>query len=75
MSASSEPAHKSLVYMPGLALDEAEFTEACSLKNLRHYIAMPALVHADETVVPSEDVRKGYIDIILHRELQAVVLM
>ena len=53
-----------LVYMPGLALDEAEFTEACSLKNLRHYIAMPALVHADETVVPSEDVRKGYIDIL-----------
>lgn len=53
-----------LIYMPGLALDEAELREPCSLKNLRHYIAMPALVHADETIVASEEIRKGYIDIL-----------
>ena len=51
-----------LVYIPPFVLDEISAGEERSLLNLKYYVPMPGVVHADQVIVQSEQMRQTYID-------------
>ncbi len=51
-----------LVYTPYFQTDEIEPDDTRSIYNMRYYVAMPALVHADKTLLPTRQTRRAYID-------------
>ncbi|MBR5509705.1 MAG: LicD family protein [Lachnospiraceae bacterium] len=51
-----------LVYIPPFILDEISAGEERSLLNLKYFVPMPGVVHADQVIVQSEQMRQTYID-------------
>lgn len=58
---------ENLVYIPWFATDEINFNDpqdGKSVYNMRYYVTVPGVVHADMVVVQSELVREAYIEVL-----------
>lgn len=51
-----------LIYIPYLQPDEIAPDDAPSIYNMRYYVTVPGLVHADKIIVRSDQTRQAYID-------------
>lgn len=51
-----------LVYIPYFVIDEFDLNNEISVAKRRHFAQVPAVIHADEVIVQSENMRKFYID-------------
>lgn len=51
-----------LVYAPYFTLDEIEPDDLRSIYNMKYYVSVPGVVHADRVLVQSEKMRLAYID-------------
>lgn len=51
-----------LIYIPYLQPDEIAPDDAPSIYNMRYYVTVPGLVHADKIIVQSDQTRQAYID-------------
>ena len=51
-----------LVYIPYFLLDEIDPGDAKSSYNMRYYVSVPGLVHADKILVQSGQMRQAYIE-------------
>ncbi|MBR5509704.1 MAG: LicD family protein [Lachnospiraceae bacterium] len=51
-----------LIYIPWFVTDEIAAGEERAFLNLRYYVPMPGVVHADQVIVQSEQMRQIYID-------------
>lgn len=51
-----------LVYIPYFHMGEIEETDTRSIYNMRYYVSSPGVVHADKVILPSDRMRKTYID-------------
>lgn len=53
-----------LVYIPYFAIDEIEKDDEKAIANMRYYVTVPGVVHADKVIVQSENMRERYIDVL-----------
>lgn len=53
-----------LIYIPGFLMDEIRADDERMRKMLRYYCNMPGVVHADQVIVQSEQMRKVYIELL-----------
>lgn len=51
-----------LIYIPWFTTTEFDKTDARAYKNMRYYCCMPGVCYSDMTYVPSENMRRMYID-------------
>ena len=51
-----------LVYIPYFVLGDIDPADQTAVKNIEHFCTVPAVVHADLTIVQSENMRKIYIN-------------
>lgn len=51
-----------LIYVPCFPLDEIQPDDLKSRYNMRYYVSMPGIVHADLVLVQSEQMQQNYID-------------
>ena len=54
-----------LVYIPPFALDGEYMEDPKTIANMKYYVTMPGVIHADTVVVPSDTVRRAYIDFLM----------
>lgn len=53
-----------LVYIPSFMTDEIDARDERAIGNMRYYVTMPGVVHADMVIVQSEEMRQRYIDVL-----------
>ncbi len=51
-----------LVYIPYFVLDEIKPDDEISIDNMKHYCFLPGVIHADQVIVQSENMRRIYIN-------------
>ena len=51
-----------LVYIPYFVIDEIEPDDMRAIYNMKYYVSMPGVVHADKVLVQSEKMQLAYID-------------
>lgn len=54
-----------LVYIPYFVLSEISPHNKLAIENMEHFCTVPAVVHADQVIVQSEDMRQIYIDVLV----------
>ncbi len=54
-----------LVYIPYFILGEVDPEEEEAVKGIEHFITTPGVIHADQVIVQSEDMRKIYINTLV----------
>ncbi len=55
-----------LVYIPYFVLDEVSPDDRAAVDDIRDFLTTPGVIHADTVIVQSENMRKVYIDELLH---------
>lgn len=53
-----------LVYIPYFVLKEINLNEQNALQNMEQFVIAPAVIHADQIIVQSENMRQAYIHIM-----------
>lgn len=53
-----------LVYVPYFVLEEPDKTDRGAIQNIEHFVAVSGVIHADQVIVQSENMRDIYIDIM-----------
>lgn len=51
-----------LVYVPAFEVDEISPEDECAWKNMEFYVTRPGVVRANQVIVPSENMRRMYIE-------------
>jgi len=51
-----------LVYIPYFVLDEIKPDDEVAIDNMKHYCFLPGVIHADQVIVQSENMRRIYIN-------------
>ena len=51
-----------LIYIPCFKLDEFDPEDSKAYYNMRYYVSVPGLAHADKILIPSERMRQTYIN-------------
>lgn len=55
---------KRLVYIPYFILGETDPGDAEAVEGIKHFCAVPGVIHADKVIVQSEDMRRIYINVL-----------
>lgn len=53
-----------LVYIPYFILNEISPDNKNAIENMKHFCTTPGVIHADQVIVQSEDMRQIYIDVL-----------
>lgn len=53
-----------LVYIPYFIFGEADPDNAEAVESIKHFCAVPGVIHADKVIVQSEDMRQIYINVL-----------
>lgn len=54
-----------LIYIPYFVLEEIDLSNKKAVENKAHFAQVPAVIHADEVIVQSENMRQFYIESIV----------
>lgn len=54
-----------LIYIPYFVIEEVDLTNKKAIENRSHFAQVPAVIHADEVIVQSENIRQLYIESIV----------
>ncbi len=54
-----------LIYIPYFVLEEIDLSNKKAVENKAHFAQVPAVIHADEVIVQSENMRQFYIECIV----------
>lgn len=58
---------ENLVYIPWFVTDDIDYNDPLDGKavyNMRYYVTVPGVIHADTVIVQSEQMRKSYIEVL-----------